>query len=270
MENKEIFTEANRNAWNMAMPHHRKCKDREWDTHFADPSFIIQKEPELTLLNKIDLSGKAVAHLCCNNGIELLSLKRLGAGKCVGFDICDEAITDAKKRAKQFDIPVEFCRTSVYDISHDYNNTFDIVYITIGAMTWLPDLQAFFAIVSRLLRKGGTVLIYESHPFTIVLPWDVSPTEHRVELIDSYFHDSYVSYKESLDYYGNATYDAPVTYEFLHTFTDIFNAVLSNKLVITSFCEYEHDISNGLAWVKQQNLRLPLSYTLTATKQYTN
>ena len=34
-----------------------------------------------------------------------------------------------------------------------------IWFITIGAICWMPDLGAFFDIIARLLKSGGSVLI---------------------------------------------------------------------------------------------------------------
>jgi hypothetical protein len=86
MEEYKKFTQANRKAWNEVMPYHQKAKDEEWDKKYSDPNYIFQVDPELGMLNKIGFEGKDIAHLSCNNGIELLSLKRMGAGRCVGFD----------------------------------------------------------------------------------------------------------------------------------------------------------------------------------------
>ena len=36
MEDCKTFTQANRKAWNEAMPYHRKAKDLEWDKKYAD------------------------------------------------------------------------------------------------------------------------------------------------------------------------------------------------------------------------------------------
>ncbi|MDZ4121312.1 MAG: class I SAM-dependent methyltransferase, partial [Candidatus Cloacimonadaceae bacterium] len=176
MSDNTIYTEANRLAWNTAMPYHRKAKDNQWDTAFADPDFIIQKEPEISKLRELGIQDRDVVHLCCNNGLELMSLKRLGAKRSVGFDISDEAIKDAISRAARFGIAAEFYQSDVYAIPQDFHACFDVVYITIGALVWLPDLDGFFQMAASLLRPGGHVFIYEQHPFAQVLPWDVSGT----------------------------------------------------------------------------------------------
>lgn len=266
MKKTRDYTEANRLAWNRAMPYHRKAMDDEWDKCFSDKSYIQQEEPELSLLKSIGIKDKSVVHLCCNNGIELMSLKRLGAGRCVGFDICDEAIMDAERRARQFEIGCEFYPYDVYEIPSSFDNSFDLVYITIGALTWLPDLPALFARVRLLLKTGGVLFVYEQHPFMQVLPWDVSQETEKPVIENSYFYDDCLVYNDSLDYYGNTEYESPDTYEFIHTLSDILNAIVKNGLCLSEFLEYEEDISNGLGWVKKTGLRLPLSYILIAEK----
>ncbi|MDD4309994.1 MAG: class I SAM-dependent methyltransferase [Candidatus Cloacimonetes bacterium] len=266
MSETKKFTEANRKAWNAAMPYHRKARDVYWDSCLADPSFVFQQEPELALLQEVGISGKAVVQLCCNNGLELMSIKRLGAKRCVGFDICDEAIKDANKRSAKYNIGAEFFRHSVYEIPEAYHNLFDLVYISIGALCWLPNLGDLFAVVNKLLKKGGELFIYEQHPFTAILPWDVSGNQDRAYIEYSYFQEGYQEYYDSLDYYGNESYESPIKYEFTHTLADVISAILSNGMRLSRFREYEHDISNGFAWVQKTGLRLPLCYILTAVK----
>ncbi|MDZ4183316.1 MAG: hypothetical protein U1B83_10625, partial [Candidatus Cloacimonadaceae bacterium] len=133
-------------------------------------------------------------------------------------------------------------------------------------LTWLPDLKAFFAVVKRLLAPGGMLFIYEQHPFMQVLPWDVSGENAKPTIENDYFHEAPLVFQDGLDYYGNVDYAAPDTYEFIHTMADILNAIIDKDLRITGFHEYEHDISNGLAWVQKTGLRLPLCYILMAQR----
>lgn len=266
MKDTKHYTEANRKAWNTAMPFHRNAMDEKWDKAFADKSFVIQKEPELSALEELGIKDKDIVQLCCNNGLELLSLKRMGANRCLGIDIADEAISDAKSRASRFGIDAEFLRSSVYEIPEAFDNSFDLVYITIGALTWLPDLKAFFRATWRLLRPNGRLYIYEQHPFMQVLPWDVSASCDKASIENNYFSEGFQLFNDSLDYYGNQEYDAPDTYEFMHTLSDIFTAIIDAPLCIKGFKEYEHDISCGYGWVQKLGLRLPLCFMLWASK----
>jgi len=95
------YTESNRMAWNQTMPKHQKAKGRIWDEKFSIPRFSTFSNPELRLLKRLGIEGKSIAHLCCNNGVELMSLKNMGAGRCVGFDISDAAVAEATTRAKK-------------------------------------------------------------------------------------------------------------------------------------------------------------------------
>ncbi len=212
MKEKNVYTEANRLAWNKAMPYHRRAMDDEWDKILSDKNSVWQEEPEISILKSIGIRDKSIIHLCCNNGIELMSLKRLGAGRCVGFDISDEAIQDAQQRSQQFESCCEFFRSSVYELPSSFDNNFDLVYITIGALTWLPDLSGFFAVVRRLLKSKGILFIYEQHPFMQVLPWDVSQENDKPVIENNYFYDNCLIFNDSLDYYDNVEYEAPDTY----------------------------------------------------------
>ena len=89
------YTQANRAAWNEAMPRHREANGSKWDDAFSRPGFVAMTGVELEMLGSTGVSNKKIAHVCCNNGVELMSLKNMGAARCVGFDICDAAIEEA-------------------------------------------------------------------------------------------------------------------------------------------------------------------------------
>ena len=57
-----------------------------------------------------------------------------------------------------------FLACDVYAVPAEYDAQFDLVYISVGAFGWLPDLTGFLAVCARLLRPGGKLLIYEMHP----------------------------------------------------------------------------------------------------------
>ena len=107
---KEIkkYTEANRLAWNEVMPIHQKSNRSKWDDAFSVPGFVVFKNTEFDILKSIEVTGKKIAHPCCNNGIELMSLRNMGADQCVGFDISDLAIKEATDRSVKFGIPCQF------------------------------------------------------------------------------------------------------------------------------------------------------------------
>ena len=137
------YTESNREAWNEAMPRHQAAAKDKWDMAFRQPKYVCLDQGEIGSLQQMGIQDKDVVHLCCNNGIELLSLKNLGARTCVGFDISEEAVKEASERAARCRIDCRFVRSDVYDITAEYGERFDIVYISAGCLGWLPDLELF-------------------------------------------------------------------------------------------------------------------------------
>ncbi|MBN1179294.1 MAG: class I SAM-dependent methyltransferase [Anaerolineae bacterium] len=261
------YTEANRDAWNEVMPRHQQAAKEKWDAAFSQPGFVALRDEELALLKNIGVAGKAVAHLCCNNGIELLSLKNLGAGECVGFDISDLAIQEAQERANRCHIDCRYVRSDVYEIGPEYEHRFDLVYLTAGTLGWLPDLPLFFAKVAALLRENGQVFIYEMHPFSEMLPFDDAEEDVGLRIVAPYFTtEPDVEYGD-LDYVGKTAYPSTKPlYWFVHTLSDILMALIENRLSIEHVSEYETDISSVHRRIEQFRAGIPLSFALVGRK----
>jgi SAM-dependent methyltransferase len=259
MSTVENYTEYNRAAWNEAAKYHEQAAFAKLLADFRLPGHSVLDETEAALLAKIGVEGKAVAQLSCNNGRELLSIKNMGAGHCTGFDISDAFIEQGRRLADAGGIDVEFVRTDVYAISHDYDGRYDLIYITIGALGWLPDLPGFFDVIRRLLAPRGWLLIYEMHPILDMLEID---KENPLKLHHSYFRTEPYREEGGLDYLGNQEYQAPVSYWFHHKMSDVLQACIDRDLEILHFEEYPHDLSNNFQHLENEQARLPLSYAL--------
>jgi ubiquinone/menaquinone biosynthesis C-methylase UbiE len=261
------YTEANRAAWNEVTPMHQKAAKEKWDQAFMQPGYIVIDAEEVELLKQIRIEGKSVAHLCCNNGIELLSLKNLGAGECIGFDITEAVVQEAQERADRSQIDVQFVRSDVYEIGREYENRFDMVYISSGALGWLPDLKMFFAKAASLLKENGQIFIHEIHPFSEMLPFDDFQGDDFLRIIEPYFKaDPYIEYG-GLDYVGGEEYDSEVAqYWFVHKLSDIVMGLIENNIQIEHFSESEKDISAGHQRIEKAQAGVPLSYMLVGRK----
>jgi len=258
------FAEDNRIAWNQAAEKHFAAQAGKYRQLFQQPGYSCLDATITAKLQKIGLAGKAVAQLSCNNGRETLSLINLGAQSAVGFDISDEFIAEAQVLAKIANLPATFVRTDVYDIAHAYDRQFDLVYISIGALGWLPDLKEFFAVVARMLKGGGDLVIYEMHPFLEVL--DPENKLEPLKVLNHYFNDEPLSDESGMDYYGKQPYKSHVSHWFAQSFTKIFGGLADNGLVIRTLTEYLHDISEVFAHLERQPLKLPLCYILHAQR----
>lgn len=258
------LAEDNRIAWNQAAERHFVAQAGKFRKLFQQPGYSCLDEVITAKLQEIGLSGKTVAQPSCNNGRETLSLINLGAGSGVGFDISDEFIAEAQVLAEIAKLPASFVRTDVYDIPDSYDRQFDLVFISIGTLGWLPDLQEFFGVAARLLKDGGDLVIYEMHPFLEVL--DPENKLEPLKVVNHYFNEKPLSDEAGMDYYGKQQYQSHVSHWFAQSFMKIFGGLADNGLVIRTLTEYSHDISEVFAHLEEQPLKLPLCYILHAQR----
>jgi ubiquinone/menaquinone biosynthesis C-methylase UbiE len=267
--NNNDYAEANRAAWNETAPIHAAQTFGQLLAGFRQAGYsCLHKPHEVERLRALELAGKNVAQLCCNNGRELLSLKNLfGAARCVGFDISDGFIEQARQLNAAAKQDLEFVRSSVFEIPSHFDGQFDLVYITIGALGWLPELPAFWAVVKRLLKVGGQVLIYEMHPFLDMLDSDeATKNTNPLALKHSYFKTTPYIETQGLDYYGNTSYDSKTMYWFHHKLSDILGGLIGQGFIISAFDEFDHDISGVFEHLNDLDIKPPLCYILEARK----
>ncbi|MBT4890247.1 MAG: class I SAM-dependent methyltransferase [Rhodospirillales bacterium] len=263
MRTKDI-TSANREAWEEAAPIHRSQNQESLIQNFSTAGHSCLDDIETTQLMALDIMGKDVAQICCNNGQELLSVKNMGAGRCVGFDGAQGFVDQAREIAKAGNIDCEFVCTDIYDIDQQYHNSFDVVTITIGVLGWMPDLEKFFSVVSALIRPGGALFIYEQHPILDMIEPAKADTPIVWEL--SYFNKEPYVDTSGLDYYGGDTYESKPLYSFSHTMSEVIMAGINNGLTVEHFEERPEHISMTWWNVENQACQLPMSYTLVMRK----
>ena len=270
-EDIKKVTEANREAWNEVVPIHLKNRPVDLCERFKEKNFSTLDEIITDKFNTLGIEGKDIAQLCCNNGRETISLLRMGARTAVGFDISDEAVAEARQLAAIAEADCRFVRTDVYDIDREYYNRFDLIYISIGALPWLPDLPRFFEITSAMLRPGGHLVIYESHPVSFMLAsegdQEYDPND-PAKIVYSYFRKEPWVDNDGIDYYGKTSYKAKTTYNYTIKLMDILNPIIKGGLEIIEFDEYPHDTSVCFEHIAGRKL-LPLSFILIAGKNKT-
>jgi SAM-dependent methyltransferase len=216
-------------------------------------------------IREINLKDRIIAQIPCNNGRELLSLMKFGAKKAFGFDISDSAIDEAKKLTKISNINAEFFRVNILDINDEYNNMFDFIYISEGSLQWFPNLNNYFGIISRMLKKGGSVLIYEIHPFAYLLEQIDEDTEIiGLNELTPYFEKGPYNYDQGLDYIGEVKYNGQKCYWFMHTISDIINGIIKSGIEIIEYNETRNEMRNNPLAEKID--KFPLSYILTGRK----
>ena len=261
MINRAEYTVINKAYWNEIASVHQESYVNDLIQRISQPNFTTFDAVEQRLFEKINLLGKSVAQICCNNARELISVKKAGAGRCVGFDISDEFIKQGERLKQAAEVEIELVCSDIYDLNNSYNNQFDLLYITIGVLGWLQDLTTFFTILDRLLRPGGQILVYEMHPILELFEEDSGGT-----IRNDYFNKKPYLEEGANDYMNpNAVIKSP-SYWFHHPLAEILGGFISHNFIITHFEEYAHDISNRAAFLSEQKNRPPMCFSLIAKK----
>ncbi len=99
---RQKVIQANRDAWNASAPHHRESERyQRLLKGFSTPGFSCLDALLEERFQVLGVEGKDVAHLCCNNGCEILSVKNLGARHVVGFDQAGAFLEQAEAFAQR-------------------------------------------------------------------------------------------------------------------------------------------------------------------------
>ncbi|MCR4740764.1 MAG: class I SAM-dependent methyltransferase [Lachnospiraceae bacterium] len=263
----EKYIEGNKEAWEEAFDN----KDASWG---ADITERIRKEDYpffekemVEVLKSLDTEGKTVGQFCCNNGRELLSLVKNGkAAQGIGFDIAENQVAFANEKAGELNLPCEFEAVNVYDIDDRFKDRFDIVIITIGALCWFEDLNRFFMVVAKCMKREAVIVLNEQHPCTNMLATegDVEfDPDHRKECHFSYFEHEWTG-NGGMYYMTHKNYHSKTFTDFTHSMSEIMSGMCNNGIVITGFREFDYDISGGFAPLDRSGF--PLSMILQGKK----
>lgn len=224
-----------RRNWNERTPIHAASKFYDVDGFKAGR--ITLTDIEIDEVGSV--AGKSLLHLQCHFGMDTMSWARLGAD-VTGVDISDAAIELACELNQELGLDARFVRANVYDFPEILHETFDIVYTAIGALCWLPDLDAWARVVAKHLKLGGMLYIFDGHPTSHIFePVETPEGDHRLKPIHSYFSDPDGIFYQGggCTYTGSETIESP-SYEWQHSMSDIVNAILGAGLKIEWLNEF--------------------------------
>ncbi len=258
---------ANLAWWQEAAPLHA-------DSEFYDLDAVrsgrdAMRPYEVAEIGEVD--RRDLVHLQCHLGTDTLAWARRGA-RAVGLDFSSASIELAGRLAAACGVAIEFVCADVHDAPSALGGRrFDIVYTGIGALNWLPDLDAWAGVVDRLLRPGGSLYLAEIHPVVFGLSDDGRTLSHDM------FGASYQAAPLPGGTYAvpDAVMANTVTFERTHGIGDVLSAVLDAGLSVELF--REHDYTNapwpwavrgddGFFRLPEGFPRYPLTYSLRARK----
>lgn len=259
------ITAKNRAAWDASAKHHENGPYwEEMVAGFALPNFSVFDPTMTQTLKEAGIAGARAVQVGCNNGREVLSACAIGARACVGIDQSAAFLEQARRLADHTKHNVSFIEGDIYDMPEDTPRDFDIAFITIGVLNWMPDLAGFFRVVAGLLRPGGRLVIYETHPMLEMF----DPHADTPFLPDtSYFRTTPFIETEAITYDGSTPQDVGESYWFVHTLSAIVQGTLEAGLRLTRLQEFPHSIREvDYDIYENQTAQLPMSFLLCATK----
>ncbi|MGH2350499.1 MAG: class I SAM-dependent methyltransferase [Chloroflexota bacterium] len=113
-----------------------------------------------------NVRGQRLLDLGCGDGAELLEWARLGA-EVVGVDNSSVQLAAARRNADALGVPRDRCRLVLADVlrlpDELLQGAFDIVFSS-AVLTWIGDLDRWFAAVVAALKPGGVFLLEGGHP----------------------------------------------------------------------------------------------------------
>ncbi len=166
---------ANRANWDDRVPLHVASSFYDVEGFMAQPRTRHVWETEV--LGPV--AGLDIVHLQCHFGLDSLALAHDGA-RVVGLDFSSAAVATARDLAQRTGLADRATFVEA-DVLHAADAlapaTFDLVYVSLGALCWLPSVEAWAGQVAALLRPGGRLYLHDGHP----LAWALADDDVRVE-----------------------------------------------------------------------------------------
>ena len=159
------LTNATRQHWDESAPYHRQTDLWPQLTQgFLKKDYSVLDNILTSSLVSCGVSDAKLVQIGCSNGREILSTFALGTRVGLGIDQSAPFVEDATKLRDISGHNYQFLCCDIYNLPPETDADFDIALITIGVLNWRPDLASFFAVVAKLLRPSGRLVIYETHP----------------------------------------------------------------------------------------------------------
>jgi len=275
-EQVDAFYEDNRANWDDRARVHVASAMYRMEEYATDPT-AVSDIVEFDVERIGSLNGLSVAHLQCHLGTDTLSLKRLGAESVVGLDFSAVALDEAREMVQRAGEDIRFVEASVYDAAEAIGETVDLVYTSVGTISWLHDLEAWARAVAGLLAPGGCFYIRDGHPFLFVFE------EIDGKLIPHFnYHypaDAPLTWDDGQTYSdnpGGLTITNTKNHAWNHSLPAVVNALVAAGMRIDRLDEHEgipwqyssSCVREGNLWYLPEPLRsqVPTMFSLHATK----
>jgi 2-polyprenyl-3-methyl-5-hydroxy-6-metoxy-1,4-benzoquinol methylase len=268
----QVAQEANRRWWQAAVPVHLASDFYDVEGWLADGRGPRPREVEVLG----DVAGLDLVHLQCHFGQDTLAWARAGA-TVTGLDFSEVAIAAARglaERAGLADRADFVCAPVAEATSALGGRSFDVVYVSLGALCWLPSVDEWAEQVAGLLRPGGRLFLHETHPLSMALADD------DLTVVYTYFEDVAPYADNQAGRYADQTateaLPGDTTFGWNHGLGELVGSLIGRGLRIDRLDEHDWTSSKRFPWlvevaeegfvIPEGHLRIPLSFTLVAAK----
>jgi 2-polyprenyl-3-methyl-5-hydroxy-6-metoxy-1,4-benzoquinol methylase len=219
-----------------------------------------------------DVAGLDVLHLQCHIGFDSVSLARRGA-RVTGADFSPASLVKARELAARAGVEAEFVEADATALPEALHGRFDLVYSTLGVLSWIGDLAAWMRSVASALRPGGCLVLVEIHPFLNMVG------EREPLALDFPYADDGPHRFDEPGSYADPEADVAATTEivFAHSLGEVVGTAIGAGLRIDALHEHlDADVDprgrvlpreeDGRFRLRVSGQSLPILFTLLATK----
>jgi SAM-dependent methyltransferase len=252
---------SNEAAWDQAAERYERWLDEAIALIRAGGTNFL--EPETKLLGDLHGCRRAI-HLQCAAGRDTLSLWNLGANEVVGVDFSARMLELAERLTEATGAHATWIRSDVLDTPASLDGTADLLYTGRGALIWVQDLDAWAAVIRRLLAPAGRLVLFEGHPAEWL--FDIDADGRWIATDYDYFGGPEASRgwaPEYIDRLSIADADQHLKYARAWTLGEIVTALLRAGIQLEQLTEHPTDWWGGHADARPEEMgRIPLSFSI--------
>lgn len=268
--------ELNRMAWNALVPFHPRSAFHAVTGFKAGRNTLTPIEQALLP----DVAGRTLLHLQRHFGMDTLSWARKGA-IVTGLDISPAAIEAARALAHECGMAARFVESDAYAAPQALaGERFDIVFTSLGALLWMPDIARWAQAAAQMAKPGATLVVVDLRPLIYVFPpMDAAPD---LRVANDHFSREPKVITEAGSYASNEA-AVTTTVEYPHSMADILNAVMQAGFTLERYDEHAEYMCAAWPWLVPESQhpralwcfpggvpRVPLMFSLKAARRGTD
>jgi 2-polyprenyl-3-methyl-5-hydroxy-6-metoxy-1,4-benzoquinol methylase len=211
------------------------------DALFTRPALGLDQASALAMVDPEGLlgtiAGRDVLCLAAGGGQQSIAFALLGARVTV-VDLAEAQLVRDRQVAAHYGLALATVQADMRDLSQLGANTFDIAYQPYS-LNFVPDAEAVFREVARVLRPGGRYYLHCANPFAS----GISTRDWNGEgytLRQRYVAGAATTYTdESWVYDRDRRADAPIPgpREFRHTLSALLNGLIAHGFLLLHVSE---------------------------------